>query len=280
MTLFLKDFKLAGCSITDQFDDLDFDPSDYATKIKSVVIAPSSRLPEDALERISATLFSPQEDSRTDEDGVSLLQQLNNSVHAIDGNIGDFISYFQQNYKNITPGGLFLGDNSTPPTFAYKANANIREAIFVQNALDTVLTNVSISTTYRGLDIPFPGSAGNSLQLVTYFGLAMAVYPALLALYPTFERIRSIRQLHYSNGMHYIGLCLFIQSMPLFTESLKVCVALLYGLPIPLLTSELFSQLALFRSSSYGRPLMNGTISNISSWCSSAMDWPQPFCLT
>lgn len=201
VTLFLKDFKLAGCSITDQFDDLDFDPSDYATKIKGVVIAPSSRLPENALERIGATLFSPQGSSRTDKDGASLLQQLDDSVHAIDGDIGDFNRYIQQNYKNITPGGFFLGDSSAPPTFAYRANEDIREAVFMQNALDTVLTNISISTTYRGLDIPFPGSAGKTLQLVTYFGLAMAVYPALLALYPTFERIRSIRQLHYSNGM-------------------------------------------------------------------------------
>ena len=204
VTLFLKDFKLAGCSIADQFDDLDFDPSDYATKIKGVVIAPSSRLPENALKRIGATLFSPQGSSRTDKDGLSLLQQLNNSVHTLDGTIDDFNRYIQQNYKNITPGGFFLGDSSTPPTFAYRANANIREAVFMQNALDTVITNVSISTTYRGLDIPFPGSAGKSLQLVTYFGLAMAVYPALLALYPTFERIRSIRQLHYSNGMHHV----------------------------------------------------------------------------
>ena len=203
VTLFLKDFKLAGCSITDQFDDLDFDPSDYATKIKGIVIAPSSNLPENALERIGATLFSPQGSSRTDKDGISLLQQLNSSVHTIDGDFGDFNRYIQQNYKNITPGGFFLGDSSTPPTFAYRANEYIREAVFMQNALDTILTNISISTTYRGLDIPFPGSAGKSLQLVTYFGLAMAVYPALLALYPTFERIRSIRQLHYSNGMHH-----------------------------------------------------------------------------
>lgn len=205
VTLFLKDFKLAGCSLANQFDDLDFDPSDYATKIKDFVIAPSSRLPENALERIGTTLFSPQGTTRTDKDGVSLLQQLNDAVHILDGSIGDFNQYIQQNYKNVTPGGFYLGDSTTPPTFAYKANANIKQATFVQNALDTLITNISISTTYRSLDVPFPGSAGKSLQLVTYYGLAMAVYPALLALYPTFERIRSIRQLHYSNGMRHVG---------------------------------------------------------------------------
>lgn len=200
VTLFVKDFELPGCSLVDQFENLDFDPSDYYTKIQDIVVGPSSRLPKNALERIGATLFSPQGDKRTDKDGISLVQQLQDAVHILDGDIDDFNRYIQLNYKNVTPGGFFLGDNHTPPTFAYRVNADIREATFAQNALDTLLTNISISTTYRSFDFPFPGSAGKSLQLVTYFGLAMAVYPALLALYPTFERIKSIRQLHYSNG--------------------------------------------------------------------------------
>ena len=245
VTLFLKNFELPGCTVTDQFDDLDFDPSDYSTKIKGVVIGPSNRLPEDALERIGATLFSPQGAARTDKDGRSLLQQLEEAVYPLDGTIDDFNRYIQQNYKNITPGGFFLGDGSTPPTFAYRINEDIKEAVFVQNALDTLLTNVSISTTYRGFDVSFPGSAGNALQLVTYFGLAMAVYPALLALYPTFERIKSIRQLHYSNGKKFhtklFGGC------ECSAEPLQVSVALLYGLPIPYLTSELFSLSVFFR---------------------------------
>lgn len=208
VTLFLKNFKIPRCSIADQFDNLDFNTSDYATEIKRVVIGPASRIPGDAQERIGATLFSPKGVTRTEEDRASLLQRLDDAVYPLDGDIDDFNRYIQQNYKNVTPGGFFLGDGTAPPTFAYRANEDVREAIFVQNALDTLLTNVSISTTYRGFDIPFPGTAGKSLQLVTYFGLAMAVYPGLLALYPTFERIRSIRQLHYSNGMFHLDLCL------------------------------------------------------------------------
>ncbi len=201
VTLFLKSFEPPGCSNAELLSDLDFDVSDYAPKIEGVVIGPSSKLPDDALDRIGATLFSPGGNARTDEDGVPLMQQLRDVVTLVDGGIDDFIRHIEQNYKNVTPGGFFLGDSSTPPTFAYRANTDITEATFVQNALDTLLTNISISTTYRPFDVPFPNSAGDSLQLVTYFGLAMAVYPAFLALYPTFERIRSIRQLHYSNGM-------------------------------------------------------------------------------
>lgn len=42
---------------------------------------------------------------------------------------------------------------------------------------------------------------GKTLQLILYFGLAMSVYPAFFALYPTVERLRKVRALHYSNGI-------------------------------------------------------------------------------
>lgn len=47
---------------------------------------------------------------------------------------------------------------------------------------------------------------GNSLQLITYFGLAMAAYPAFFALYPTLERLRGVRALQYSNGVRALPL--------------------------------------------------------------------------
>lgn len=199
MTQFLKNFDLPGCSLDAQLNDLKINPSDFATKLNNIVIAPSSRLSDQALDRIAATLFPLNADQSNDS--LSPSQQLRNASHIIDGSIDDFNDYIRQNYKNVTPGGIFLGDDRFPPTFAYRANADIKEAAFIQNALNTLVTNISISTTYSGFAIPFPGSAGKTLQLVAYFGLAMSVYPAFLALYPTLERLRSIRQLHYSNGM-------------------------------------------------------------------------------
>lgn len=200
MTQFLKNFNLPGCSPEAQFSDLHIDTSDYATNIRNVLIGPTSRIPENALDIIGATLFPLDGLKGDNKNQSSPLQRLQNATHFIDGSFDDFNNYIKQNYKNVTPGGLFLGDNVTPPTFVYKGNADINEATFAQNALDTLLTNISISTTYGSFDVPFPGSAGKTLQLVTYFGLAMAAYPAFLALYPTLERLRSIRQLHYSNG--------------------------------------------------------------------------------
>ena len=74
--------------------------------------------------------------------------------------------------------------------------------------LNTLLTNVSISSQYQSFDIPFTPGAGKNLQLIIYFGLAMSVYPAFFALYPTLERLRHVRQLHYSNGVRSI--CLWL----------------------------------------------------------------------
>lgn len=151
-----------------------------------------------SLDLIGATLFGPKNTKSHNVTGLSPSEQLLNSVHPIDGTLDDFNNYIRQNFRNITPGGFWLGDQ---PTFAYQANAGLSVATFTQNALDILLTNISISTTYDSFSIPYLGSADKTLQLTTYFGLAMSIYPAFFALYPTLERLRGIRQLHYSNGM-------------------------------------------------------------------------------
>lgn len=125
---------------------------------------------------------------------------MENSIEPVDGTLEDFNRYISQNFANVTPGGFFLGGDGAPPTFAYKGNGDLSLATITQNALDTLLTNVSISSQYQAFDTPWVSSAGKNLQLIVYFGLAMSAYPAFFALYPTLERLRNVRQLHYSNG--------------------------------------------------------------------------------
>lgn len=193
MSLFLKNFELPGCSLAEQIRDLDPEDISYVTNFTDFVVGPRSSLPANLTDRLGTVVNQNIDRNKS-------LPRLRDEIQIVD-TIDEFNSYIKQNFRNVTPGGFFLGDNGSPPVFTYRINADINEATFVQNALNTILTNVSISTAYSPFDIPFPGSAGNSLQFVTYLGLVMAVYPAFLALYPTFERIRSIRQLHYSNGM-------------------------------------------------------------------------------
>ncbi|KAI4213072.1 MAG: hypothetical protein LQ351_004226 [Letrouitia transgressa] len=196
VTLFLKNFKAPGCSPRDAVSESDVE-SLLSQRNYTMAIGPTSRLPQDAADRIGGTLPG----SGTGVDGTT---KLANSVKYINGSLDDFNHYIDQNFANVTPGGFYLGENGSPPTFAYKANdggaGDISLATITQNALDTLLTNVSISTQFQSFDVPWAQGAGRNLQLIVYFGLAMAAYPAFFALYPTLERLRSVRQLHYSNG--------------------------------------------------------------------------------
>ncbi|KAI4118373.1 MAG: hypothetical protein LQ338_007414 [Usnochroma carphineum] len=198
VTLFLKGFKIPGCSPIDQISRSDIDS--LLTQVNyTMVLGPSSKLPPDAIERIGATLPGA-------ESGQSNTSTLASSIHLIDGTLDDFNDYISQNFANVTPGGIYLGESGSPPTYAYKGNGDLSLATITQNALDTLLTNVSISSQYQAFDVPWVSSAGKNLQLIVYFGLAMCAYPAFFALYPTLERLRNVRQLHYSNGVRSVCL--------------------------------------------------------------------------
>ena len=168
------------------------------------MVGPSSRISTADIARIGATL--PGAGSGSGSGGGSNLTELYSSIHVIDGTLDDFNNHINNNFANVTPGGFYLGDGQSPPTFAYKANGDLSLATITQNAFDTLLTNISLSSQYQAFDIPSVSGlgGGKTLQLIVYLGLALSVYPALFALYPTLERLRNVRQLHYSNGKNYI----------------------------------------------------------------------------
>ena len=178
-------------------------PSDIQSLLTQVnyqlVVGPSSKVSTADIARIGATL--PGAESGSGFGGGTNLTELYSSIHVVDGTLDDLNNYINNNFANVTPGGFFLGDDQSPPTFAYKANGDLSLATITQNAFDILLTNVSISSQYQAFDIPWVSGAGKTLQLIVYLGLAMSAYPALFALYPTLERLRNVRQLHYSNGM-------------------------------------------------------------------------------
>lgn len=119
------------------------------------------------------------------------------AFHVVDS-LADFEDFVASNYHNVTPGGFFLADT---PVMSYVGNGDIIAAIITQNVLSNVLAGIPITTQYQSFAIPFAPSAGKTLQLALYFGLAMAAYPGFFALYPTVERLRKVRALHYSNGI-------------------------------------------------------------------------------
>ncbi len=201
VTLFLKNFTALGCSPTQSVS-----PSTLESLLTQVnydiVVGPASKLSPQALAQLEATLPG----GNSSGSGGSGLPDLMSSIHPINGTLEDFNNYIGHFYGNVTPGGFFLGDEASPPTFAYVGNGDISLATITQNLMDNMLLNISISSQYQAFDNPFTPSAGKTLELIVYFGLAMSAYPAFFALYPTLERLRNVRQLHYSNGVRSVCL--------------------------------------------------------------------------
>lgn len=201
VSLFLKGVKDPSCS-----GNMAFASSD-AHSISSLdnfdfVIGPPDKLSPSLVNSFVGTLTGS-----TDSDGESV-DDLMSHFHMVNS-LSEFNSYIHNNFANVTPGGVYLGDQSSPPTIAWRSNnGEFPLAAVVQNALDSFLTKIPIGFQFQYFDIPWQAGVGDSLKLSTFFGLAMSVYPALFALYPTVERLRNVRALHYSNGVRSIPLWL------------------------------------------------------------------------
>lgn len=275
VTLFLKNFEKAGCSPEAAVDISDI--ISLSTQIDYQLVAgPRDRLGQDSIQTFAASLAGSSGVASVAENVTQLLE----SLHLVD-TLDEFNDYIGTHFANVTPGGFFLGDNSAAPTFAWRGNGDIAFSVIIQNALDTLLTNVSISNQYQAFDTPWPEDVGKALQLITYFGLAMSVYPSFFALYPTVERLRNVRGLHYSNGVRSAPLWLayttFDFVIVLVTSSITIIifravsdawyhigyvfvVFFLYGLASTLLSYviSLFSrsQLAAFAFAAGGQAVM------------------------
>ncbi|MCJ1394121.1 hypothetical protein MMC18_006999 [Xylographa bjoerkii] len=201
-TLYISSFGGAGCNPTDQVSESEI--ASLASQYSfDLVIGPASALSLESLQRIQGTLPGGGSPST----GGTNLSTLQSSVHTVDS-LAEFNTYIARNYANVTPGGFYLGDHNSPPTFAYQGDGDIALATITQNALDTLLTNISIASQYQTFDIPWQADQGSTLQFCVYLGLAMAIYPSFFALYPCVERLRNVRALHYSNGVRSLPLWL------------------------------------------------------------------------
>lgn len=196
-TLFVSDSKPIGCSPDQQISLSDVD--NLISQINyDLVMGPSQSVSDQRV----ATLFGPLLNNLP----ISIAA-LSQSIHKVD-TFSDFNDYIVENYRNVTPGGFFLDDGTGQTTLAYKGNGPLFNGVFAQNIMNTMLTNISIATQYSIFDIPWAPSTGKSLELVVYFGLAMAASTGFFSLYPTIERTRNIRGLEYSNGVRSLPLWL------------------------------------------------------------------------
>ncbi|ETN41754.1 uncharacterized protein HMPREF1541_03691 [Cyphellophora europaea CBS 101466] len=115
---------------------------------------------------------------------------------------GEWDNYIHQRFRSVAPGGVFLGnETSNNVTMSYKINDGLYFGAITKSVIDAYLMDLPIFARFSNFALPISGSTGDSLQLVIYFGLAMSIFPGLFALYPSYERIRKIRDLQYSNGV-------------------------------------------------------------------------------
>lgn len=196
-SLYVRGFQTAGCSPVDQVTVSDI--NSLATQINYTLVVGPSNLSSETVSLIASAL-----PSTTEGDGAS---SISSSLQKVD-TLSEFNSFVSRMYANVTPGGFFLGDENSPPVFAFKGDDDVSLAVITQNILNIALTNLSIATQYQVFDIPLRADQGDSLQFCIYVGLAFAVYPGFFALYPCIERLRKIRALHYSNGVRSFPLWL------------------------------------------------------------------------
>ncbi|KAK9453826.1 hypothetical protein V1511DRAFT_461509 [Dipodascopsis uninucleata] len=130
-------------------------------------------------------------------------------------NTSEFLNEIDVNFANIFPGGLFL-DNSRS-MFSFVANggsdptdttASVVIAPLMLNMFNNVRANGSaiISTDYSPFQYQWTASTGDSLLFIVFISLAMGAYSSFLSIYPTFERLKNVRSLHYSNGLRVLPL--------------------------------------------------------------------------
>ncbi|KAJ5182551.1 hypothetical protein N7492_000167 [Penicillium capsulatum] len=200
VTLFLRDASQPTCSGPGLF---------RSPEVKSLATVGMNKFVAGPMDRMtSAAIGGFLASSGPSGSDPSKPSELSKSFHLVD-TIQEFNTYVKTDHAAILPGGFWLGDSSSSPTYAWKGdNGQFPLAGIVQNTMNNFLSNTSIGFQYQPFDIPWQDDMGKLLQLLVYFGLASAVYPALFALYPTVERLRNIRVLHYSNGVRKLPLWL------------------------------------------------------------------------
>lgn len=201
--VFMKKYEKKSCSIDDQANHADVQDLTYTAKF-NITFGPQAGFSADTLLSLGSTFLPAGSGGLQNQ---TLAKSLNESLHFVDTFQG-FKDYIRVNYANVTPGGLFLGGgDAINATIAYKGET-LKSALVMQNLADNLLLGQRIATQYAEFDTPWSMNQLYALQFVVYMGLAFTAFPAFFALYPTVERLRMVRAMHYSNGVRALPLWL------------------------------------------------------------------------
>ena len=207
--LLLKDYEGIECaSALDVTASQTDDSYNLATEgFSHLVAGPSSKITDDKFANL-AQIYSANHTKWGY--GIDDVKSVMQGIHTVSTS-NEFYDYITTQDGTLEPGGIFLGDDSVAPQFAWLADPfNLHNGLVMQNMLNNILSNVSIFTSYAGFENPPSPELFHFSALIfcMYMGLVLACYPAIFALYPTAERLRNVRALHYSNGVRPVPLWL------------------------------------------------------------------------
>lgn len=174
----------------------------------SLIGGPSARITDKSLAGIADIYSSNRTVYGTGSiNGVASLKGFITSVDTYE----DFREQIQLRNATVSPGGFWLGDASSKPTFAWSAKSyKFSNGLEVQNVLHNLLIDGRIATSFSNFDIPPSPILYDfaALLFIIYYSLVLCLYPAFYALYPTLERLRNVRALQYSNAVKPLSLWL------------------------------------------------------------------------
>lgn len=230
--LLVRNVTAAGCAPQNQSSDF---ANDYYDKLVShpfLVVGPSA-----AFTSASAGLgnvLGQGSSSAAPEPKISGSDIIiGNTTIKLTNSYNDWTSTLETNKRDLMPGGLWLGDGSSDPTFAYRANnySSIETSTVAQGLLVALLTNTSITASFKSFAAGVPPNTSSGLQLVVYFAVACSVLPGLLAMYPNTERRQNVRALQYSSGARALPLWAahLTFDMSFIVVAMGIVVAILAG---------------------------------------------------
>jgi ABC-type multidrug transport system ATPase subunit len=142
ISILLKDKAYGGCSLASQIKESDFEGLKTDSGYKPLLVVG----PPSALSNVDFTAFQKMlPEQFGDRSSPAALQEYIKIVDTLD----QYNEYIKANFSKVSPGGFFLGDE---PVFSFYSDLGflgLYSAIFMQNAVDMLLTNTTIATSFR-----------------------------------------------------------------------------------------------------------------------------------
>ena len=177
--------------------------------------------------------------------------QINGVNPVIVSSPSDLLARVTADYATLFAGGIYLDPDTNQASFAWwliaglfggMSNLNLVSNVIYGNMLAarnptasaSALNGFRISATYKGLDTPSYGQLANSLKYLVFAGVALCVIYSFAALYPTNERLRKVKALHYSNGLKPLSLhtAHLIFELPV-TLIVSALITIIYAAVVP-----------------------------------------------